>query len=145
MLSWRTYRTPNRWDEMARMNREMSRLLSSSSTANECCPSVFPPVNVYDDGESYVVRAEIPGIDPADLDIRATADSVVIKGERKPNETTQETSYRRRERDHGVFNRSLSLPHPINPDKVMAKYELGVLQVILPKTEDSKPRKVAIN
>jgi len=92
-----------------------------------------------------VVRAEIPGVDAKDIDVSATRDSLTIKGERKPAPVEEARGWHRRERDHGVFNRSISLPTPVDPDKIRASYVNGVLEVVLPKAEESRARKVKID
>jgi HSP20 family protein len=139
MLGWRERRFPDLFDEMARMNRWFDRLHGYESGAR-----VFPPMNVYDDGESFAVRAEIPGIDPGDLEIQATARALKIKGERKAKSGDDKVSYHRRERDHGYFNRSLNLPQPIDPDKIVASYEDGVLEVVLPKADEVRARRIQV-
>jgi HSP20 family protein len=125
---------------MSRMSRMFDRLQGFERGA-----SVFPPMNVYDDGESFAVRAEIPGIDPADLEIQATARALTIKGERKAEDGDAKVSYHRRERDHGYFNRSLNLPQPIDPDKIVASYEDGVLEVVLPKADEVRARRIQVS
>ncbi|MCP4602973.1 MAG: Hsp20/alpha crystallin family protein [Proteobacteria bacterium] len=143
MLIRRGYRFGDMWDEMSRLNREMNRVFSG--TAHGTRAGVYPPLNVYDDGESFVVRAEIPGIDPNDIEVHATANALTLKGERKREESDDKSSFHRREREHGGFSRSLNLAQPINPDKIQANYKLGVLEVILPKTDEAKPRKIGIS
>lgn len=143
MIGYRSYRILDLWDEMSRINRVLNRAFGDSREAPFAAPCAFPPMNVYDDGASYVVRAELPGIDGATLSVEATASSLTIKGERRRDEDAA-GSVHRRERDFGVFDRSIKLPQPVNPDKVAASYALGVLEVSLPKAEEAKPRKVAI-
>lgn len=140
MLGWRGYRFVDLFDEMSRMSRMFDRLQGFERGAR-----VFPPMNVYDDGESFAVRAEIPGIDPADLEIQATARALQIKGERKEASGDAKVSYHRRERDHGYFNRSLSLPQPIDPDKIVASYKDGVLEVVLPKADEVRARRIQVS
>jgi HSP20 family protein len=142
MLARWSYRTPNIWNEMSRLSREMDRLFGEARA--ESGAGVFPPLNLYDDGESLVVRAEVPGIDPNDLEINATFNALTIKGERKRSETGDKVSFHRRERSHGTFSRTISLPQEIDPSKVQASYKLGVLEVMLPKAEAAKPRKIEI-
>lgn len=141
MLAWRGYRTRDPWREMARWQREMSRFWGDLQARSG---HVFPPLNIYDDGESFVVRAEIPGVDPAALEVEATASSVSIKGKRERDARDGKTSTHRRERDHGTFNRTLELPLPVSPDKIMASYRHGILEVVLPKAEEALPRRVAV-
>ena len=133
---------PSLWSEMSRLSREMDRLMGGVTAGSRA--GVFPPLNLYDDGESIVVRAEIPGIDPKDLEIHATLNSLTIKGERQRPRKEEKASYHRRERNYGTFSRSLNLPQEIDADKVQASYKLGVLNVLLPKAEATKPRKIEI-
>jgi len=142
MLARWGMRTPSMWNEMARLTREMDRLFGEARA--ESGAGVFPPLNLYDDGESLIVRAEVPGIDPKDLEINATMNALSIKGERKMQHTDENASFHRRERSHGMFSRTISLPQEIDPNKVQASYKLGVLEVMLPKAEAVKPRKIEI-
>ena len=142
MFIRRGYHYADAWDQMSRLNREMNRLFHGASHRQRS--GVYPHLNVYDDGESFVVRAELPGIDPADLELSATADALTIKGERKPQTPDQDVSFHRQERSFGVFSRTLNLGQPVNPDKILASYKLGLLEVVLPKSEETKPRKIGI-
>ena len=130
--------------EMAQWSREMNHLLNEVPDQPASC-GVFPPINLYDRGEALMLRSEIPGIDPSTLDIQATATSLTVKGERNPGEQPAGRSYHRRERDHGKFSRTLSLPTQINPDKVHATYRHGVLELILPKADEARARKISVN
>ena len=142
MLARWGYTAPSVWSEMSRLSREMDKLFGETKTASRA--GVFPPLNVYDEGESLVVRTEIPGIDPNDLELNATVNALTTKGERKRPEAIDGASFHRRERGHGTFSRSINLPQEINPEKVQASYKLGVLEVMLPKAEAAKPRKIEI-
>ena len=116
MLARWGYRTPSVWNEMSRLSREMDRLFGEARA--DYGAGVFPPLNLYDDGESLVVRAEVPGIDPKDIEIDATFNTLTIKGERKRSETGDKASFHRRERSYGTFSRTINLPQEIDPDKV---------------------------
>jgi len=142
MLARWGYNAPSVWSEMSRLSRELDRLFGETQSASRA--GVFPPVNLYDDGESFIVKAEVPGIAPTDLHIDATVNALTIKGERKRPETNSKASFHRRERGHGTFSRAINLPQEVNPDKVRASYKLGVLEVVLPKAEEAKPRKIEI-
>ncbi|MDJ0763632.1 MAG: Hsp20/alpha crystallin family protein [Myxococcota bacterium] len=120
----------------------MDRLFGEVSATQRT--GVFPPLNIYDDGESLVVKAEVPGIDPADLEINATVNALTIKGERKRPTADDKASFHRRERSYGTFSRSVNLPQEINSGKVQASYKHGVLEIMLPKAEESKPHKIEI-
>lgn len=143
MWGFSSYRVPDVVGELARLQREVDRAFGWPRAGREAC-SVFPPVNVYDDGESYCLRAELPGVAPKDLDVQATAGSLRIKGERRPDKVADERSYHRRERDFGVFDRTIELEAQIDPDKIVAKLENGVLTVIAPRAAEAKPRRIEI-
>lgn len=143
MLARWGYRVPEFFGEINRLSREMNRVLGNNETCETC--GVFPPLNVYEDGESMVVRAEIPGVDPKSIEVNAAGRSLTIKGERPKQVGNEKLSFHRRERGFGQFSRSLTLPQDINPEKVRAEYRLGILEVVLPKSEDTKPRKIDVH
>ncbi|MFB6350758.1 MAG: Hsp20/alpha crystallin family protein, partial [Bradymonadaceae bacterium] len=89
----------------------------------------FPPVNIYDDGEGFRIRAELPGVDKEDLEIHAQGDEITIRGERNIAPPEEGADWHRRERQGGKFRRTVTLPQTVNPDKVTANLELGVLDV----------------
>jgi HSP20 family protein len=136
-------RGPGIAEELFRLQREMDRMLGRNAGAYRSC-GVFPPINIYDDGESYSIRAELPGVKPADLDVQATASTVTIKGERRREARDEKASVERRERDYGVFNRTVELGNPIDPDKISAKLEDGVLVIVAPKAADARPRQIKV-
>jgi HSP20 family protein len=139
MYTW--WETPGLFGELRRMRNEMDRLFQRAGyTAPQ---AAYPLVNVYDDGEAYNVRAEIPGLDPNTLEVTATGDTVSIKGERPPVKE-EGVSYHRRERDYGSFSRSLRMPDRIDPEKVAANYKNGILEVKAARAEETKPRKITV-
>ena len=143
MWGFFNHREPGITDELYRLQREMDRMLGRAAGAyGSCC--VFPPLNIYDDGESYSIRAELPGVKPADLDVQATASTVTIKGERRRDPVDEKASVERRERDYGVFNRTFELASPIDADKISAKLEDGVLTIVAPKAADARPRQIKV-
>ncbi len=105
---------------------------------------VFPAVNVTEDKDNYYLRAELPGIRSEELDISVAENRISIRGERKIPAEKGEFSYHRREREEGAFRRTLALPVEIDADKVKAEMKKGILKVILPKHENTKPRKIQI-
>jgi len=132
---------------LERMHREMNRLLSAYrpllGTAQRSV-GVYPPMNIYDDGESYIVWAEVPGMDPKSIDITVTGDTLRLEGERVFPELPEGASYHRREREAGRFRRSMTLPDLVDSSKVKASYKHGVLEILLPRAEQAKQRKVEI-
>ena len=143
-------REGNRFSNTARMQREMGRLFNEfetwfgSSGKEGYQTTVFPPLNIYNDGECFIVRAELPGIDSKSLDLEVTGDTLTLKGKRTLPELENGQSYHRRERDFGEFRRSFSLPDRVNSSKVMAEYLNGILEIRLPHAEEAKARKISV-
>ncbi|OGR11230.1 MAG: hypothetical protein A2341_11405 [Deltaproteobacteria bacterium RIFOXYB12_FULL_58_9] len=135
--------------QLDRMSNEMNDIMSvfgagpGGHTAGQQ-PDVFPPLNVYNDGECFIVRAEIPGVDSTDLDIEMTGDTLTLRGERRPPQIPEGASYHRRERDFGRFRRSLTLPQQVDNAKVVAAFANGILEIRLPHAESAKRRKVEV-
>jgi HSP20 family protein len=119
----------------------MNRLFSG---ATELYAHDFPAVNVWRGQDGAVVTAELPGIDPARLDISVAGDSLTLTGIRELEPLKEGENYHRQERTYGRFTRTLQLPFQVNAAKVEAKYEKGVLQITLPRVEEEKPKKIAI-
>jgi len=137
------------FSQLDRVQHEMSGLLSAyrpwtGAEASTFRPEVYPPLNIYDDGETFVVRAEVPGVDPKNIDIEATGDTLTIRGERTLPEAGPDSSYHRRERDSGQFRRAFTLPKAIDNTKVMASCTNGILEVRLPYAEEAKRRKITV-
>jgi len=100
-----------------------------------------PPVDMFDQGASVVVRADLPGLKKEDIDVSVIRNTLTIRGE-KAEEKVEGKS--RSERLFGSFSRSLALPVPVDTEKVAATYRDGVLEIVLPKTKESKPRQVTV-
>jgi HSP20 family protein len=105
---------------------------------------VFPPINVTQDDNHYYVRAEIPGIDANDLAISALRNRLSISGKREIAKEQERASYHRKERAEGMFNRTLTLPTPVDADRIEARYADGILSLTLPKAEETKPRQIVV-
>jgi len=104
----------------------------------------FPLVNVFNDGEDFVLVAELPGVKKEDLDIQVRGDTLRIQG-KKAISYDEGASVHRRERSTGQFDRTLTLPAEVDATKVAAEYRDGVLTLRLPRAESAKPRTVTIN
>jgi HSP20 family protein len=104
----------------------------------------YPPVSVFNDGEDFVVVAELAGVRKEDLDVQVRGDRLRIKG-KKSVAYEDKASVHRREREAGEFDRTLTLPAQLDAAKVAAEYRDGVLTVRLPRAESERPRSVAIN
>ncbi|MGO9570838.1 MAG: Hsp20/alpha crystallin family protein [Desulfomonilaceae bacterium] len=150
MIRWR-FGTDPTWRELERLQRSMDDL--SNAVTGTRRPSLdplwrgarlFPLLNVRDLDQSYVVTAEIPGMKTDDLKIKIEGDTLMLKGERKPQGAGEEISYHRRERATGTFQRSLTLPGKVDAENVSARYKDGVLAVTLQKEKAALPRQITV-
>ncbi|MBZ4659557.1 MAG: Hsp20/alpha crystallin family protein [Desulfacinum sp.] len=130
--------------EMERLRSEMDRLFTGFQGLRPGRVGVFPLLNVSEDKNNIYVRAELPGMNPDDIEISVEGDTLTIRGERKPAEVSDKVSYHRREREFGRFRRSLTLPTRINVDAVDATFKNGVLTIVLPKAEEVRPKQIPV-
>jgi len=103
-----------------------------------------PAVDVYETEQNLVLKAEIPGIDPKDLEVRVEDGTLYLRGERKTESDLKEGNYHRIERSYGAFNRTFALPGSIDTNKVAAEYKSGVLTLTIPKKEEAKPKTIKV-
>ncbi len=104
-----------------------------------------PAVDVYETDQSVVLKAELPGVDPKDVEARVEDGTLYLKGERKFENEVKEGNYHRVERAYGSFTRTFALPTSVDAEKVAAEYKDGVLTLSLPKREETKPKTIKIN
>jgi len=104
-----------------------------------------PPVDIYETENDIVLKAELPGVDSKDVEVRVEDNTLYLKGERMFEKEVKSESYHRVERSYGTFARSFSLPNSISTDKVKAEFKDGLLILTLPKREEAKPRTVKID
>ena len=104
-----------------------------------------PAVDIYEHDGNIVLKAEIPGIDPKEVDIRVENNVLTLRGERKIDQEIKRDNYHRVERAYGAFSRSFTLPNVVDTDKIKAEYRDGVLRVTLPKREEAKPKQIQVN
>jgi HSP20 family protein len=103
-----------------------------------------PPVDIQETDDSYRIHAELPGLSKDDIQITLENNVLRLSGERKFEKDVKEENYHRIERTYGTFSRSFALPSLVSSDKVEAKFENGVLSILVPKAEQAKPRHIAI-
>jgi HSP20 family protein len=120
----------------------MDRAFGSSRSRRS---TAFPPVNIYTDADGAAVTAELPGVKPEDIDLSVVGQSLILRGERKPDTTGEGETWHRNERVFGEFSRSVDLPFQIDPDSVEASCRDGVLEVRLHRSEADKPRKISVS
>jgi HSP20 family protein len=132
--------------EVADIQSEMNRLFSLFGPANGSMPrdrAWAPPMDMEETKDELVVTAELPGVEEKAINLSITGDLLTLRGERMAREPKAEGSYRG-ERRFGRFERTVSLPFPVQADKVKATYRDGVLTITLPKVEEIKPREIKI-
>jgi HSP20 family protein len=130
--------------------REYVRLLKEafspmSGETEVSTRSWAPPVDIYETEDAIVLKAELPGIDPKDVEVRVEDNTLYLKGERNYEKEVNEQNYHRIERSYGSFARSFSLPNSISAEKVKAEYKDGLLTLTMPKREEAKPKTIKID
>jgi len=105
---------------------------------------MLPAIEMFDKKDKIVVRAEIPGVKPEDIDVSISDSMLTIKGERKSETEVKEEDYYRSEMTYGRFSRSVSLPEKVQAEHIDANYDDGILEVTLSKVPEAKPKKVAV-
>lgn len=133
-------RWPDRLGELRRL-QDMGRLFGMPRLA---MTSEFPPVNVLAGADGAIAKAEIPGVSPDQLDITVHQNTVILRGKREAETVDKEAIVHRRERAHGPFVRTVTLPFRVDADKVSARFDRGVLTLTLPRPEADKPRQVKV-
>jgi len=143
-------RTLNRWEPFrgtVTLQEQVNRLFNdifdhkseeSSLTAWE------PSVDIYETEHELVVKADLPEVDPKDLDIRVENNILTIRGERKFEKKVNEENYLRVERSYGSFARSFTLANTVNSEAIKADYQNGVLTLSIPKREEAKPKQIKV-
>lgn len=104
----------------------------------------LPAVDVYENKDDVVIKAEIPGLSKEDISVQVTDSTLMIKGEKKREEEVKEDDYYRCERSFGSFTRAVALPCEVKADQVKATFKNGVLEVRMPKTEEAKKKAVTV-
>jgi len=132
-------------DPFEQLQRELDRMMDVAfGDVRGTTTGVYPPVNVFDGGDAYVVKAELPGVDASHIELEVEEDSLTLRGERIFSEPSAEAAFHRRERPEGQFRRVVRLPGHVASNDIKADLRDGVLTVRLPKAEEARPRKVAI-
>jgi HSP20 family protein len=126
--------------ELRRMQSEMNRVFSGFSTAAR----EFPPINIWLGDHSVVLTAELPGITRDDVNLSLQEDVLTLAGKREPKSQEQNVSWQRRERAYGTFSRAVQLPFRVDPDKVQARFNNGILEIELQRLDADRPKKIEI-
>ena len=143
MATWPTF------GRLSDLRDEIDRLFDSPLTeltrTSQLLSGWTPALDVYEEKDSFVVKFELPGMRKEDIEVSFHDGSLSISGERKSESKHEDAEVYRAERYFGRFQRSVSLPATVNPDKVKAAYKDGVLTITLPKTEEAKPKRIDVS
>jgi len=131
--------------ETERLRRDLNELFEVLDRGPRLsAATTYPAMNVWSNPDGAVVTAELPGINPDDLEISVQGDTLTLRGSRAADALGEGEAYHRRERGFGQFQRAFQLPFAVDAAKVEATYELGVLSITMPRAESDKPRKIQV-
>lgn len=137
------------WNMLTRLQNEMNRLFddrlpSSEDNGNVVTSDWIPRVDIKEEGERFVILADIPGVDPKDIEVTMENGLLSIKGERASEKTDEGQDYKRVERTRGSFYRRFSMPDTADADKISAHGKHGVLEIVIPKHGRVQARKISV-
>ena len=142
LTQWEPFRRASTLQDQ--VNRLFGNVLERSAEESNLT-SWAPAVDIYETEQELVVKADLPEVDPKDLDIRVENNILTIRGERKFEKKVNEDNYLRIERAFGAFSRSFSLANTVNSEAIKADYQNGVLTLTIPKREEAKPKQIKVN
>ena len=131
------------FDELESIQSDMNRLLSGAEAPRRA-RAAYPPLNVWSTADGLVLDAEMPGVDPQDVEISVVSDELSLRGKVNVQEPAAGETVLRRERPAGEFQRTLQLPFRADTAAVKANFKNGILRISIPRSEEEKPRKIAI-
>ena len=133
------------WSIFDQLRREMDQMQQSGDAGSSMATSDWTPaVDIKETKDAFVIEADIPGVDPKDIEVHMEDGVLSIRGEKHSEKTEEKEGYKRVERTRGSFYRRFSLPDTANADKINAKSKHGVLEITIPKQEKAHPRKISV-
>lgn len=138
------------WRELRNLREEVNRLFGSAvapwqGDSSSIATSVWSPaVDLKEEPDKFVLKADLPGVDPKDIEVTMEDGVLTIKGERRFESEQERQGYKRIERAYGTFYRRFALPDTAEADKIEARSENGVLHVVIPKHERAQPRQITV-
>ncbi len=135
------------WSLLDQMRREMERTMDTPTAEGSSVATSdwVPAVDIKEDKEAFLIVADIPGVDPKDIEVHMENGVLSIKGEKESEKKEEREGYKRVERSYGSFYRRFSLPDTADPEKISANSNHGVLEVRIAKQEKVQPRKISVN
>ena len=141
------------WGLLRRFHDDVNQLFGESQVAASAegdrssivTSNWTPAVDIKEEDGRFVLKADVPGVDPKDIEVTMEQGVLTIKGERKYESEDEANGYKRVERSYGTFYRRFSLPDTANAEDITAKGKDGVLEVVIPKLEKVQPRRITVN
>ena len=136
---------PTSWDAWPELFDDFLRERGGRDARGVRSRGVYPPVNLYETEDAFILTAELPGVAPEEIDVSLEGKTVTLNGQRKIEYAASDgTAVHRRERQSGHFRRAFELPTAFDVEAAEAKHRAGVLELRLPKTPESKPRQITV-
>jgi HSP20 family protein len=136
------------WQVMGRLHRQIDQIfgdsLASPAATGENSVAWIPTVDIHEEPEKFVVRADLPGVDPKDISITAENRVLTLRGQRTFERSENQKGFERLERVEGSFLRRFTLPNNVQDDQIKARHVNGVLEVTIPKVAAPEPRRVSV-
>ncbi len=133
--------------DLVSLTERLNRLFSETTgrpDGGDVYGSWVPAVDIFEREDGLVLRVDLPGVNRDQIDVRVENGTLLLQGERKRDPDVEEAAAYRLERGHGPFTRSFTLPTTVDASKISARFKDGVLEVVLPKAEDAKPKRIQI-
>lgn len=133
------------WSLLNQLQKELDRSREGQNTESSISTAEWAPaVDIKEEQDRFILHADIPGVKPEDIDVHMEAGILTVKGEKQSEAKTDKDGYKRIERVHGSFYRRFSLPDSADGEAISAKCKHGVLEIIIPKREAVKPKKIDV-
>lgn len=140
------FRWGRAWEQLGDLEREVDQLMRSVNLSLQGVRlgRQFPPINIYELDDAYLLTAELPGVLAEDFELTIQSGVLTLQGRREDPEGIHEDRFRRQERFNGAWKRSLTLPERIDEERPSAKFDNGVLKVLLPKLAETPVRRIPV-
>ena len=136
------------WQLVNRLNRQIDQIFGDSfgspAASSESSVSWVPTVDIHEEADKFVVRADLPGVDPKNISVTAENSVLTLRGERRIERSENQKGFERLERIEGSFLRRFTLPSNVQDDQIKARHVNGVLEVTIPKTPTPEPRHISV-
>ena len=134
------------WGLLNQLQKELERSQESQNSEGSISTAEWAPaVDIKEENDKFILQADIPGVKPEDIEVNMEAGVLTVKGEKKTEAKTEKEGYKRVERTYGSFYRRFSLPDSADGEAISAKCKNGVLEIVIPKREAVKPKKIEVS